>query len=54
MMMVGEVASPGHERWELSSYSFPAVDIGIMDFPRIPKMHSRRLYSVPRCFGVRT
>ena len=23
-------------------------------FAQIPKMHSRRLYSVPRCFGVRT
>ena len=31
VMMVGEVASPGHERWELSSYSFPAVDMVITE-----------------------
>ena len=131
VMMVGEVASPGHEYQELSSYSLPAADmvitepvadilivgqdvpvvaespdhlntfdpnllntfetvggmpvycggdlndldcesvgdhdldtwedwcdsdfqLGIMDFPRIPNMHSRQLYSVPMCFRVRT
>ena len=31
MMMVGEVASPGHERQELSSYSFPAADMVITE-----------------------
>ena len=109
VMMVGELASPGNEHQERSSYSLPAADMvitepvaevpvvtesqdhlntfdpdllntfetlggmpvyyggdlndsdfesvgyhGIMAFARIPKMHSRRLYSVPRCFGVRT
>ena len=31
VMMVGEVASPGHERQELSSYSLPAADMVITE-----------------------
>ena len=31
VMMVGEVASPGHEHQELSSYSLPAADMAITE-----------------------
>ena len=42
------------DTWEDWGDSDLIFGIGIMAFPRIPKIHSRRLYSVPMCFGVRT